>query len=83
MLKDDLTDANRRKLYQLVSDLEVILLQIANLESQNDLPAVEMIRSGVDRRGILLKINLEEMERDNWGTSGLIDFKKPEKKTKI
>jgi hypothetical protein len=83
VLKDDLTDANRRKLYQLVSDLEVILLQIANLESQNDLPAVEMIRSGVDRRGILLKINLEEMERDNWGTSGLIDFKKTEKKTKI
>jgi hypothetical protein len=83
VLKDDLTDANRRKLYQLVSDLEVILLQIANLETQNDLPAVEMIRSGVERRGILLKINLEEMERDNRGTSGLIDFKKPEKKTKI
>jgi hypothetical protein len=83
VLKDDLTDANRRKLYQLVSDLEVILLQIANLETQNDLPAVEMIRSGVDRRGILLKINLEEMERDNRGASELIDTNKPEKKTKI
>jgi hypothetical protein len=83
VLKDDLTDANRRKLYQLVSDLEVILLQIANLESENDLPAVEMIRSGVDRRGILLKINLEEMERDNRGASRSIDNKKSEKKTKI
>jgi len=83
VLKDDLTDANRRKLYQLVSDLEVILLQIANLETENDLPAVEMIRSGVDRRGILLKINLEEMDRDNRGASGLIDSKKTEKKTKI
>jgi hypothetical protein len=83
VLKDDLTDANRRKLYQLVSDLEVILLQIANLETKNDLPAVEMIRSGVDRRGILLKINLEEMERDNRGASSPIDSKKSEKKTKI
>lgn len=83
VLKDDLTNANQRKLYHLVSDLEVILLQIANLEAENDLPAVEMIRSGVDRRGILLKINLEEMERDNRGASGLIDSKKTEKKTKI
>jgi hypothetical protein len=83
VLKDDLTNANQRKLYQLVSDLEVILLQIANLETTNDLPAVEMIRSGVDRRGILLKINLEEMERDNRGASGPIDSKKTEKKTKI
>ena len=83
VLKDDLTNANQRKLYQLVSDLEVILLQIANLETTNDLPAVEMIRSGVDRRGILLKINLEEMERDNRGASGPNDSKKTEKKTKI
>ena len=83
VLKDDLTNANQRKLYQLVSDLEVILLQIANLETENDLPAVEMIRSGVDRRGILLKINLEEMDRDNRGASGPIDSKKTEKKTKI
>jgi len=83
VLKDDLTNANQRKLYQLVSDLEVILLQIANLETTNDLPAVEMIRSGVDRRGILLKINLEEMDRDNRGASSPIDSKKTEKKTKI
>jgi len=47
----------------LVSDLEVILLQIANLESEHNLSTIEMVQSGVDRRGILLKINLEEMRQ--------------------
>ena len=28
-----------------------------------DLPAIEMVKSGVDRRAILLKINLTEMRR--------------------
>ena len=48
----------------MVSDLEVILMQIANLESDYDLPAIEMVKSGVERRGIFLKINIEEMEKN-------------------
>jgi hypothetical protein len=48
---------------ELVSDLEVILLQIANLEKEHDLSAIELVRSGVDRKGILLKITIEEMRR--------------------
>jgi hypothetical protein len=48
---------------ELVSDLEVILLQIANLEKEHDLSAIDMVRSGVDRKGILLKITIEEMRR--------------------
>lgn len=70
-LKEDLAAADRQRLRGLIADLEVILLQIANLEAQHDLPAIEMVKSGVDRRAILLKINVEEMrlsapsERDN------------------
>lgn len=60
-LKEDLAEAEQQRLRELVADLEVILLQIANLEAQHDLPAIELVRSGVERRGLLLKINVEEM----------------------
>jgi hypothetical protein len=61
LVKTDLKDPKDRRLKELVSELEIILLQIANLEEQNNLQAVEMVRSGVDRKGVLLKINLEQM----------------------
>ena len=53
----------QNQIYNLISDLEVILLQIANLESEYNLPAIEMVKNGVDRKGILLKINIEEMRK--------------------
>jgi hypothetical protein len=69
-----LTDPSQRRLKELVSDLGVILLQIANLESKHGAQGVEIVRSGVERNGILFKINLEEMQRsrqssNNKGTS--------------
>lgn len=60
-LKKELTHPEQERIRQLVSDLEVILLQLANYEETYDVPAVEMIRRGVDRKALLLKINLEEM----------------------
>ena len=60
-LRGDLADADQAVLRDLVEDLEVILLQIANLEAGQDLPAIELVQRGVDRRAILLKINLAEM----------------------
>lgn len=65
VLKRDLNTPSQRRLKELVSDLEVILVQIANLEEQNDMPQIELVKSGVDRKGILLKINLEEMRRND------------------
>jgi hypothetical protein len=63
-LKSDLNDPRQRRLRELVTDLETILLQIANLEAENDLEAVEFVKQGVENRGILLKINLSEMSGD-------------------
>jgi len=51
------------RLNKLIADLEIILMQIANLEAEHDMDAIEMVKSGVDRKGILLKINLEEMKQ--------------------
>lgn len=62
-LKQDLSDADQERLRALIDDLEVTLIQIANLESGYDVPAIEMVKSGVDRRGLLLKINLSEMQQ--------------------
>ncbi|UCE08401.1 MAG: hypothetical protein JSW07_10430, partial [bacterium] len=61
-IKGELTDPAQQQLRELIEDLEIILLQIANLESEHDLSGIELVKSGVDRRGILLKINLEEMQ---------------------
>jgi hypothetical protein len=64
LLKEELNDPAQQQLLDLIEDLEIILLQIANLESEYDLTGIELVKSGVDRRGILLKINLEEMQGD-------------------
>jgi Putative zinc-finger len=63
-LKSDLKGPGRHRLRELVTDLETILLQISNLESQNDFEAVGFVKQGVESRGIFLKINLSEMGGD-------------------
>jgi hypothetical protein len=60
-LKEELGDPRHRRLRELVSDLELILMQIANLEGDDDLGAVEFIRSSVNEKDVLLKINLEQV----------------------
>jgi hypothetical protein len=60
-LKNDLDDPKQRRLRDLVTELELILIQIANLETTGDLEAVDLIRGTVSEQDVLLKINLEEM----------------------
>ncbi len=60
-LKSGLTEADQQQMKRLIGDLEVILLQIANLEQGKDFPGLEIVRDGVERKGLLLKINLEQM----------------------
>jgi len=63
-LKPVLLKSREQRLGQLVNDLEVILMQIANLESREDVRGIEIIRNGVERQGVLFKINLEEIRRN-------------------
>jgi hypothetical protein len=62
-LKSDLKNAKERQLEKLVGDLEMILMQIANLKSEYDLPTVEIIKAGVEQKDVLFKISLNEMRR--------------------
>jgi hypothetical protein len=64
-IKGDLKDPKQRRLRELVTELEFILLQIATLETTGDLESVEMIKSSVKDRGVLFKINLEKLRSDD------------------
>ena len=44
-------------------ELEVVMMQIANLEIEYDSSAIELIRSSIDHEGIFMKINLHEMKQ--------------------
>jgi hypothetical protein len=62
-IRKGLDGPGQRRLRDLVSDLEVIMMQIANLESGQDLEGVELVKQGVDRKGLFLKIDLSRMGR--------------------
>ncbi len=62
-LKGDLKVAKERQLERLVSDLELILVQIANLKAEADLSSVEIIKAGAASKDILFQISLSEMRR--------------------
>lgn len=68
-IKSGLKEPGQRRLRELVAELETVLLQIANLETENDLEAVEFARQGVKGGGLLLKINLSEMSGELSGTA--------------
>lgn len=63
VLKASLKRSEEAQLYMLIEELEKVLLQIANLEMQQDVPGIEMIQEGIEGRALLLKINLETMKR--------------------
>ncbi len=58
-----LNDPSQRRMKELISDLQLILIQIANLGTHRDLPGVEIIKGGIEHNDILFKINLEEIQR--------------------
>jgi hypothetical protein len=58
-LRKELGSSDRR-LERLISDLEMILLQIANLKPDPDSSDIEIIKAGVESRDILFKIKLNE-----------------------
>ena len=62
-LKQGIADSDQRRLRDLIADLEVILLQIANLESEHDFEAIELVKKGVDSRGILLQIHVTDFRQ--------------------
>ncbi len=76
-LKEELTENREQHLSKLVEELELILLQIANLEMQEDVPSIELIQRGVDQGALLLKINLEKMKLSDQESSDRMQSETP------
>ena len=60
-IKEELDSPKQQRLRELVSELEKILLQIANLEAEEDPEEVEFIKGRVNDHDVMLKINLEQL----------------------
>ncbi len=63
MLTSKLNDPSQRQMKELIADLQLILVQIANLSNNQEAPGVEIIKGGIEHNGILFKINLEQIQR--------------------
>jgi len=50
---------------QLIKALERILIELANMKQQADLPDVEIIRSGIHQENMLFKIRMAELAYEN------------------
>lgn len=57
-LRANLRSQNDFRLLELVSELETILLQTANLDDDFELVDIEMIQQGAERKALLFKINI-------------------------
>jgi len=68
-LKAVLSKNRNPQLESLITDLELILLQIANLESENSIETVEMIQDGLVRRDLLFKIQITALDGNQDETS--------------
>jgi hypothetical protein len=64
VLKDELKESEEKLMMHLISEMEIILLQIANLEEKYDLDSVELIRTGIEHKGLLFKINVNRVRSD-------------------
>jgi hypothetical protein len=57
-------DIDRRSA-RLIEDLNKILIELANLEDEHDLPDVEIIRGGIHQENLLFKIRMAELMHDS------------------
>lgn len=63
-------DPRRKRLRELVADLQVIMMQIANLGAANDLDGVEVIRQSVRQNGIMVKIDMTRLALEACASRG-------------
>ncbi len=61
VLSAALKQPDQQQVRELIADLQIILLQLANIEVEPGTPAIELVKQGVDHKSILLKIRVEEL----------------------
>ncbi len=63
LITSKLNDPSQRQMKELITDLQLILVQIANLSVKQETPGIEIIKGGIEHNGILFRINLEQIQR--------------------
>lgn len=64
VLKDELSSIRQERLKLLIEELELILLEISHIEEEYDAENIELIKSGIDQKGLLLKITLHDLSEE-------------------
>ena len=62
MLRENYPEEAKDQLLELINDLEIILIQISHFEADGNLENLQVIREGVARSSLLLKIHLEQLQ---------------------
>jgi hypothetical protein len=69
-LKQELVAARQKRMLELLSELEVILLQISHLQDGHNKLGIELAKTGIRHKALVFKINLEEISRARPSNSG-------------
>jgi hypothetical protein len=69
-LKQELAASRQKRMLELLSELEVILLQISHLQDGHNTLGIELAKTGIRHKALVFKINLEEMSRARSSNSG-------------
>ncbi len=67
-LKQDLSGPRRRRLKELIAELEIILLQIANIDPGSEMETIQLVKGGQYIRGMLFKIRINDLRRSTYKT---------------
>jgi hypothetical protein len=62
-LKLELAASRQKRMLELLSELEVILLQISHLQDGHNEVGIELAKTGIRQKALVFKINLEEISR--------------------
>ncbi len=68
-LKQDLSETRSRRLKELISELEIILLQIANIDPGSEMETLQLVKGGRYIRGMLYKIRINDLRRSTYKTN--------------
>ncbi len=67
-LRRKLAACHSYRLAALLEEMEVVLLQISTIDEKNSVEELELVQTGVERKGLLFKIDLENLAAEAAGT---------------
>ncbi len=63
LIKEDLSNFKQHRLKALIGDLEIILLQIANIDSGSEMETIKLVKGNKYIHGMLYRIRINDLRR--------------------